>query len=289
MPKLAPGKRACDVGPRVAVALALLATSSSCVRFASELDTAEDDAAEEESAVTLAARADDDADWSCLGGSRPLAASSAARNLTFSFTVRDFVTRAPVGGVSVRACFSADLACVSPATAPDVPSSGEDGRVDVTVAQGFEGYLELTGASMIATLMFFATPWSERLLAVLEADPVLLFPAPTIAAYGDLAPPAVSASTGGIGVLTQDCTGAAAAGVRLDIDSEGVPISFVDGLPVGQDFTNDDGLGGFGLVPPGVVVLKELLRDQDDPIAAKSLLVRPGWFTIITLIPGLTP
>ena len=276
------------VAPWLGCGLALQLCS--CIRFASELDTLDsernglDPASGQDWTCTLGARAPAPSS----SGSEPAAEASApeprAARLHVDLSVVDFVTAAPAQGLRVRACFRADVDCASPVS-DELP--GSDGRVQVSADPGFNGYLEIEALGMLPTLLFFAAPWSSQVLARLEQAPVRLLPVPSLQALADTAHLQLDPAGGVVGVSAYDCAGAVASGVQLQLDPSAVPYAFVDELPVvNQDVTSEQGLAGFVNVPPGVVVVRSFAEGQTEAVSVKSLLVRSGWLSSVSLLPG---
>jgi hypothetical protein len=253
----------------------------SCTKFASELDQPE-----ETQAVSAPVRqlAPVGGDWSCVDA----AATGAPEErlpLTYSFSVIDFVTDAPLADVRVRACFRPDVNCDSPLSEVLVPDA--EGRVNVTAYAGFNGYLEITSAGMLPVLAFFAEPWSAAFLEQLEQLPVQLLPIASVQALGASARAQLDPASGMLALVTRDCQGVPAPGVRMQIDTPAIAYVFVDDLPVAnQDLTSDQGFVGFVNVTPGVVVVRGFAADRAEPISVDSLLVRPGWSSTMNLLPS---
>jgi hypothetical protein len=142
---------------------------------------------------------------------------------------------------------------------------------------------------MLPTLLFFSAPWSSQLLAQLERMPVRLLPLPSLQALGNTAHVQLDPSGGVVGVYTYDCAGTAAPGVRLELDPGAVPFAFVDELPVvDQDVTSEQGLAGFVNVPAGVVAVSSFAAGQPEVLSVESLLVRSGWLSSMSLLPGFS-
>jgi hypothetical protein len=283
----APGCRAMK-GWRVRAACVLSAcalSGSSCVRFASELDTlAEDErSGSPEQAVAVAGR-----DWSCTGAAAARADGAGSQApLTYSLTLVDFVTRQPLDGVRVRSCFRADVNCETPLSDMVVGSSA--GPAQVTAYEGFNGYLELSVAGMLPSLLFFAAPWSPALLTELDPVPVPLLPDGSLEALGSAANVQLDVMAGVVAVTALDCAGITAGGVRLELDRSGVPYVFVDDLPVAnRDSTGAQGIGGFVNVQPGVVVISGYREGADDLVGVESMLVRTGWLSQSFLLPAFS-
>jgi hypothetical protein len=262
----------------------LALTTLSCTKFASEFDSLEGEAGDETRVAALEAGG---ADWSCVADAVPSAAAPSATPipLTHAFSVENFVTGAAITDVQVRACFRPDVGCDSPATAYLVP--GSDGKVRVPLYAGFNGYLEVTSEGMLPELLFFTSEWSADFLTELGQLPLQLLPVPALLALGDSARVQLDPSGGVIGVNAYNCAGSAASGVRLELDARAVPYAFVNDLPVlNQDVTSEQGLAGFVNVSPGVVVLRGFPQSSPSPLTMETLLVRGGWLTSLSVLPG---
>jgi hypothetical protein len=262
----------------------LALTALSCTKFASEFDSLQGEAGDETRVAALEAGG---GDWSGIAGAAPSPAdpSAAPAPLTHAFSVEDFVTGAPISDVQVRACFRPDVGCDSPATGYLVP--GSDGKVRVPLYAGFNGYLEVTSEGMLPVLLFFAAEWSAEFLAELGQIPMQLLPVPALLALGDSARVQLDPSAGVLGINAYDCAGSAASGVRLEADSRAVAYAFVNDLPVlNQDVTSEQGLAGFVNVSPGVVVLRAFPDSSPSPLTVETLLVRGGWLTNVSVLPG---
>ena len=250
---------------------------ASCIRFASELDMLDSGGLDSPPAAP-------GKDWSCSLAEEPAPAEGGSTLRLGVFAV-DFVTAAPVEELRVRACFRADVDCTSPIS--DQLAPRDDGRVEISLEPGFNGYLEIQAAGMLPTLLFFSAPWSPQLLAQLERTPVRLLPLPSLQALGNTARIQLDPSGGVVGVYAYDCGGTAAPGVRLELDTSAVPYAFVDELPVAdQDVTSEQGLAGFVNVPPGVVVVSSFAEGRPEALSVESLLVRSGWLSSMSLLPG---
>ena len=271
------------------VAWGLVWPLASCVRFASELDVLDSERAGLDAPAAAAGM-----DWSCAPGQRgsPVPGSPGTEELAapgsplqLRVSAVDFVTAAPVEPLRVRACFRADVDCASPIS--DQVGPVEDGRSQVSADPGFNGYLEIEAEGMLPTLLFFSAAWSPQLLAQVERTPVRLLPLPSLQALGNTAHVQLDPAGGVLGIYAYDCAGRAAPGVRLELDAGAVPYAFVDELPVAnQDVTGEQGLAGFVNVPPGVVVVSSFAQGQATAVSVESLLVRSGWLSSMSLLPG---
>lgn len=226
--------------------------------------------------------------WACLPDEAPLpvpyiTAPGSARRIVRSVQLLDLVTSSPIPGLSVRACAQRDLECAEPVTEP-LPV-GDDGWLDVPLYDGFVGYLEITGESVISTALVYPDPVSgpdpyTQPFALVGRD---LLPLLT----GAIGTPQ-SADQGLVALRALDCEQQDARGVRYSIDRPGVPWYFVGGLPSGSATeTADSSLGGFLNIAPGIAVVSaSLLPSLREIVAPTSVLVRAGWMTVVRFVPA---
>lgn len=266
--------------------LACIVMASACTPYEPGTDVLREDGAE---LTPGEGEGPADGPWSCVPDSieptRYLGEESGSRRLVRSVQLLSLVTSAPIPGISVRACAQRDLECADPIT-PDLAVSA-DGWVDVPLYEGFVGYLEVTGDTVMSSALVFTTPvvgadtGSGGAFALVERD-VLSTLTGAIGAQQ-------SPTLGLVAVRALDCEERDASGIRYEIDKEGVvPWYFVGGLPSNSvSQTADSSLGGFVNVPPGLsVVSATLTTSQRTIVAPTSVLVRPGWMTIARFIPS---
>jgi hypothetical protein len=281
------GKARAEAWRWSSLTLAALALTS-CTKFASEFDLPEGaELGDEQELVN--GLTPGGMDWTCVENGGPALAlpENRQRPLTYALRANDFITNTPVVALRVRACFRSDVACSDPAT-PYI-SAGADGVVSVPLFEGFNGFLELTSDGMLPSMVFFADTWSAELLRALEQVPVALLPIPALLALGESARVPVDPTGGVISINTYDCGGLLASGVRLETNTQAVPYSFVNGLPVAyQNVTSEQGLAGFVNVPPGIVVVTAFPDDGARSMSIDTFLVRAGWGTNQSLIPGFS-
>jgi hypothetical protein len=267
-------------------------SSASCVKFASERDTGAP-ALEADSEGSAGSLVDGDGvgsagrDWSCSAGAavQPADINDPAA-LTYVFDLEHFITGQPLDGARLRACFRADVSCDNPLSEGLI--NGSEARAQVTAYEGFNGYLEITADGMLPFLVFFK-PWSAALLAELETVPLRMLPEAALLALGNAANVPLDPAAGLVTIITRDCTGAPAGGVRLELDRGAIPYAFFDDLPViDRDSTGAQGLAGFVNVPPGVVVVAGYRDGASEPLGVESMLVRPGWVSTSFLLPAFS-
>jgi hypothetical protein len=161
-----------------------------------------------------------------------------------------------------------------------------DGVVTVPLTIGFNGFLEITSSEMVPTLLLFPDALSTELARLVEPAGVSLLPFSALAAFGESSQLALEPSSGVISMNAYDCSGPNVAGVRLELDTAGVPFSFIDGLPLANiDTTSTEGTAGFANVPPGLSVVRAYRADTDELIGLETVIVRSGWVTVGSLMP----
>ena len=75
-------------------------------------------------------------------------------------------------------------------------------------------------------------------------------------------------------------------GVRLELNTVGLPYQFVDGLPIPyQDTTTRDSSGGFANVLPGLVVVRGFDAETMQQVGLETMPVRSQWVTVGSLMP----
>lgn len=184
----------------------------------------------------------------------------------------------PPAGALVHACALPDVDCRAPLT--DDYTLDAEGWVELPLYEGFNGYIELRGDTVMPTLVFLGKP--------LERPRSTAYP---IAIVESAILPGLSGATGTMQTATEglltirvfDCDDRSASGVRYSYEpAAGVPWYYVDGLPssAAQE-TGVEGLGGVINNPPGVTQINIAARDGRQIAARKRVAVRPGWMTAV--------
>jgi hypothetical protein len=264
--------------PAVLLGAALL---PGCTKFASELDRP---AGEEELLDPL--QPTSDLDWSCVPDTQqPALTANMAQPITYGLQIANLITQQPLANATVRACFRGDVGCSTP-IGPTLTSDAT-GVVQLTLFEGFNGFLEIVAEGMVPTLAFFPSAWSTALIPYMEQLPILLLPGQALPVLAGASGVQIDVSAGLVSMYTYDCAGPFAAGVRLAIDSSSaVPYAFVDDLPVaGQDITSESGIVGFVNVQPGIVVVTAFPGGDEQALSVDTMIVRSGWLTVGRLIP----
>lgn len=227
-------------------------------------------------------------DWTCLApegaGANLVPASIGARRLVQSIQILNLVSGEVIPRVFVRACEQRDVDCADPIT--EVLPVAPDGWVDVPLYEGFAGYLEITGDTLVPTALFYP----DRLEPGQEvyATPVGLLEQAALPRLTGAAGFPQESGFGMVVLRALDCQGEDARGVRYSIDKEGAPWYFVGGLPSGTAAeTSDSSLGGFINVAPGVAVVSAELGSTERAIVTPtSMLVRAGWMSAARFVPA---
>lgn len=277
--------RRSSIDPPRVIARVLAACALGCLAcsdFASEQDRAIAPALE---AATLVSTS-----WDCTATAAvedPFVYSDAA-SLTLSIQVIDIFTRATPSNLTVRACLITDLACERPITT-DL-SADADGVVNVPLAVGVSGFLELRADGIAPGLFVLPGPLSVELAALLASRAVVVVSGDSEESSAIPIRAQSMTDTGTLIVNVFDCEGRGAAGVRLEIDTPGLPFSIIDGLPIlNQQTTTSYATAGFFNVTPGVAIVSGYRVDTGEIVGRDAVPVRPGWDTLVTMLPESRP
>lgn len=216
--------------------------------------------------------------WSCLQaplpteGGGPVAGEAAAR-VVYTLQFVDLSTGATYPDVRVRACGMADITCLTPVT--DFVQVDARGYVDLTLFEGFFGFLEISSPQILPSLLFLTAPLVPRLgpefpYALISLDSL----PPLLGLLGVSAAP----NSGIVASRVFDCDGQLADGVSFT--GPGVPYYFVGGLPTAAaSRTDTNGLGGFVNVPSGLAMIDALSPDGRSITGPQSVVIRNGWLS----------
>jgi hypothetical protein len=211
--------------------------------------------------------------WSCLDQPDPISADQLVPTVDLAIRIADTVTNAIPAGLSARGCDKIDVFCDTPLVAPVSP--GEDGMLHLTVAQGFDGYVEISSPSTVSTMYFVNRPLMRNTTRSFAIISTLAFSG--LARQANIA---IDATLGHVLIYVFDCMGEPASEIQLVNASGGIPFVFVDGLPnLGTAVTSMQGIGGFVNVPTGYAVLEGHRVDDDRVLGTTNVVVRRGWFS----------
>lgn len=215
--------------------------------------------------------------WSCLDQAPP--ATAFRPTVSYTVTIVDSVTNEPPAGLSVRACDDVDINCARPLT----PSTGvsPDGRVRLSLAQGFDGFLEITSDSTLPTRLYpDGLVRDDQDGAILE-----LIDAETAQLLAGAAGVELRDDAGIVLGRAFNCDGQLAAGVRLEADTSEVAFAFIDGLPIEGPTTGGEGLVVFVNVPAGFTFIEGTLASGSRSMGSTTAESRPGWLVYADVRP----
>ncbi|HSN97231.1 MAG TPA: hypothetical protein VLS89_03000 [Candidatus Nanopelagicales bacterium] len=223
--------------------------------------------------------------WGCLGQvSWP--DLDPARTVTVRTRFQMTASQPIPDDITVKYCDNLDIDCASP-LADAIPIQA-DGWVSVDVPEGTRGYFDLSGPSIKPTLVYFPRP-AQAEPPPTEDDPItLITPAlfqGLVSAVGFQEDPA----RGTLLVLTVDCTGNPAPGVRIasqQADADATPFYFVNLTPSpDQTQTDVSGFAGILNLPPGLGTVESRVASDDARIGVSSFQIRPGALTNVAVEP----
>ncbi len=219
--------------------------------------------------------------WACRGNTRwPNADAQVTMSLLFS----DFLTGAPVTGVTVNACARDDKSCVSRVATGVSDSAGVASLVVPNLTpQGFDGFAEVPDGGLYPTLYFWNAPWFESTHRKVGAVPKNAMPT-LVGSLGRRLDPA----KGLVGISIQDCLNHYAKGVQFfAMSSFELPVVYTEQeLPVvTRTETSEDGIGFFPNMEPGTVTVWASVVSTGEEILRTSVEVRAGWFTVLQAWP----
>jgi hypothetical protein len=232
--------------------------------------------------------------WACLGRLESRKATAPA--LTLTFVALDVQTNAPIAGVKVKGCSSADLSCTPPPFGSAVTDAA--GRASITVGlsstigiDAYPGFLETEREGYPPHLLYF--------VPALTADrdvPLTMAQTALQRQLEQLAGVALAPDRGAVIVQTFDCAGKLAVGatVRAEgADDKSSTFYFTSTSTGGAatfDFqaksTSEVGLGGVFNVPAGPHKVTARVDGLCADIASATVGIRPGALTIVFASPS---
>jgi hypothetical protein len=223
-----------------------------------------------------------DPKWSCIGH---VAAPVAGSKVAYKAQLLDLITGEPVTkGVTAKLCNKLDPACATP-LASAIPDSM--GWITASVEPTFEGYFEVTDASMtyLPTLIFM------DLVAGPENTDILLIPVSAEMGLSQNAGVPIDPSAGLVLVRTADCTGQRTAGVSVSVSPHGKETGFylINSAPLpSATETDSSGNAGFVNVATGSIALTGAVAASKEELGKVTTLVRAGTMTYQILRPTPT-
>jgi hypothetical protein len=218
--------------------------------------------------------------WSCLGSvTWP---TGTAPEVTVSLNLIDLTNKQPVAAVSARLCNKLDSTCATPLVSGVTSDSA--GRVAMRAPQGFDGYVELTGAGIMRGSFFVYPPLTvDRDVAAL---PVLRMEA--LSVFAGMAGGALMADRGHIIVRAYNCLGQPADGVKFssaDADAQSAAFYMIKGVPlISHTETDSSGSGGLLNLRAGSVTLTGQTTSGAS-LGTLAVLTRAGELTYTSMVP----
>lgn len=216
-------------------------------------------------------------DWSCFRQGRPAPQSS-------TITLRFVLLRdgAPTEG-DVRLCASGDATCSAPLAAARTDASSTVTLSVPTGRAGFDGYVEITGATFVPTRSHLWPPLTEDFTTqfyVSSGGAVSRFPGGDRVRAG---------SRGLLAVIARGCTGFRASGVRVELDGVCPGATRSYDIPTGwtpdASATGSGGEAIFAGLPEGEYRVSGYRVDTGGRLGTRSVYVRAGWVTGIAVTP----
>jgi hypothetical protein len=223
-----------------------------------------------------------DPKWSCIGS---VMAPVAGSKVTYKAQLLDLITGNPVtDGVTAKLCNKLDPPCATP-LGTVMPDSM--GWISASVAPTFEGYFEVSDASMtyLPTLLFM------DLVAGAHNTDILLIPVSAEMGLSTNAGVPLDPTAGLVLVRTADCTGLRSAGVSVSLSPPATETRFylINNTPL-TSATETDGSGnaGFVNVAAGSVALTGAVAASGEELGKVTTLVRAGTMSYQILRPTPT-
>ena len=219
--------------------------------------------------------------WGCLTQARER--DTGLPPLRFTVVLVDAITDAPLPGGTVRICERTDVGCSTPKA---VLNASTDGSVEI---QAEDQYFEVEAAGYVPRIAMSVDSFDR--LDDGRAFDFDMWPADDLArVLTDGGIPAVP-DRGMLEVSTRDCGLEGAADVSIDFDLNAPPTvvrypinDVLSTTAIATDFETAAALA-FNVVPGARSVTGTVII-QDRPLGpTRSVLVRPGWLSHLTLAP----
>jgi len=207
--------------------------------------------------------------WSCLDAPPPTPARRST--VTYTVTLVDSVTNAPPAGLSVQACDDVDVTCSRPATSKTGP--GADGRVRLSMPQGFDGFFEILSDTTLPTRLYT----DGTLSADADGATLELIDEMSVVSLASVVGVELRADSGLVLARAFNCKEELTSGVEFSNDTGGVVFAFIDGLPIETATTGAEGLVVFANVPKGFTFIEGAVAGTGRLMGSTTAEVRPGY------------
>jgi hypothetical protein len=229
-------------------------------------------------------------DWSCLGKVTWPAPTAPMAEVNLSFS--KLVGKGALEGLTVKVCDKADTPCAAPLSTGTTDAMGAVKLSVATGTSGFDGYLDVSGASIVPSLIYYLPPIVADIAAgsldipLVTTDSLSLI---TGLAGGITLDP----TRGQLLALTYDCAAANAIGVKVAASTSDAKTTqaYLQGSALSTMATQTDKSGGSVLfnLPAGPTSASVTIAGKGTLTAKSSVNVRAGAFTYATLPPTPMP
>lgn len=224
--------------------------------------------------------------WECLGLLEVKAPEPGVTHIFRTQLVDAILQDRPPNGMSVRLCSAIDVACTNPVmTNIEYDSTG---LIELEVADGFDGYLEVETPDASPYLVQFGGPIIQDVVEVRRPIPIITDAAfsAILANIDVVIDPALPLILLG----TRNCLGERTSGVVYDISSNSSPDTqlfyLTDSIP-NTDLTASDPSGAAIIVnaQPGYFQIDVSRAEDGSRIGVHELLTRNEWVSFTTTPP----
>ncbi len=225
-------------------------------------------------------------DWSCVGQvTWPASAVPKAEvNLTFT----KLIGSGTLEGLNVKVCDKADATCSAPLAMEVTDAMGAVKLFVSTGATGFDGYLDVSGGTVVPALIYYLPPIGADIPAgTLE---VPLVTEDNLALITGLAGGlSLDPTRGQLLALAYDCAGDNAVGVQIaasNADAKSTQ-AYLQGSALSLEAKQTDESGGSVIfnLPAGASDISVTLPGAGTLTAKSGVTIRAGAFTYATLPP----
>lgn len=179
-------------------------------------------------------------------------------DFTVPYRLRAFSSGGPVVGAHLKVCAAADAACTTPLDEGDSDAAGDVAVTFAFPADGFVGFLEITGVGVFPTRLVYtlpltldATPTGPFYVEILAPDEIGIF--------ATVAGAVIDPDLAQVAVAVVDCDRQSAHGMSVSAlpSTDKTKVIYVGGgLPApAASATDDSGLAGIFNVPAGEEVV----------------------------------
>lgn len=239
----------------------------------------------------------DDPIWGCVGRLPLLPVADISVPIHFHARFES-LTAQPLVGLAVKACSQLDLPCATALGGTPKDTDGT-GAVDITLYNGFRGYLEVGPSAAFPTLLptlSYVLPIPDKTRPVGEPGPDNpRFATPTLTAeeletYADAVGKKANPEFAHLLYRVLDCQGDPAPDTSLRAETVTPDTSAfyleAEGKPsLTQGKTGGSGRGGFLNLPTGSVTI-EFRRSQGGALGSQTVLTRKGTVTYALFLPS---